>query len=151
MFGYQVEDLRDQSFSILYPTYEEFVQIRNVGVVTLRETGKYSDERIMARSNGALFWCRVRGATLTDTGDPLMKAVWSFADLSEGRPVTSLTVRERQMIMYLGEGKTSKEIARIIGISPRTVETYRAKLLKKFQASNVVELLGKLGGMPNMD
>ena len=150
MFGYGVDDLRDQSFAILYPSHEEFVRIRNVGVVPLRETGRYSDERIMARADGTLFWCRVRGATLTESGDPLMKAVWSFADLSEERPVTSLTVRERQIIMYLGEGKTSKEIARIIGISPRTVETYRAKLLKKFQSSNVVELLGRLGGMPDV-
>ncbi|MEZ5790600.1 MAG: helix-turn-helix transcriptional regulator [Nitratireductor sp.] len=53
--------------------------------------------------------------------------------------------------MHLGEGKTSKEIARIIGISPRTIETYRAKLLKKFKSSNVAELLGKLGGMPLLD
>lgn len=151
MFGYDVEMLRDQSFAILYPSYEEFVRIRNVGVLPLRETGRYSDERIMARADGSLFWCRVRGATLTASGDPLMKAVWSFADLSVDRPVTRLSVRERQIVMHLGEGKTSKEIARMIGISPRTVETYRANLLKKFRSSNVAELLGKLGGMPGVD
>ncbi|MCI5076165.1 LuxR C-terminal-related transcriptional regulator [Oricola sp.] len=148
MFGFDVADLVDQSFAILYPSYEEFVQIRDVGVRPLRETGRYSDERIMARSDGSLFWCRVRGVTLTEDGDPLMKAVWSFADLSHERPVRELTARERQLVMYLGEGRTSKEIARIIEISPRTVEAYRARLLKKFKAANVAELLGKLGGMP---
>lgn len=148
MFGYAREALRDQSFAILYPSHEEFVRIRDVGVVPLRETNRYSDERIMARADGSLFWCRVRGITLTDSGDPLMKAVWSFADLSIERPVTRLTTRERQIVMHLGEGKTSKEIARIIGISPRTVETYRGKMLKKFRASNVADLLGKLGGAP---
>lgn len=151
MFGYEPGQLRDQSFAILYPTYEEFVRIRDVGVVPLREKGRYSDERIMARSDGSLFWCRVRGMTLTHSGDPLDKAVWSFADLSHERPVMRLTTRERQIVMHLGEGKTSKEIARIIGISPRTIETYRAKLLKKFKSSNVAELLGKLGGMPQLD
>ncbi|MCB1428832.1 MAG: PAS domain-containing protein, partial [Nitratireductor sp.] len=50
MFGYEPDQLRDQSFAILYPTYEEFVRIRDVGVVPLREKGRYSDERIMARS-----------------------------------------------------------------------------------------------------
>ncbi|MEZ5809799.1 MAG: PAS and helix-turn-helix domain-containing protein [Rhizobiaceae bacterium] len=148
MFGYEVEALRDQSFAILYPSYEEFVRIRNVGVRPLREIGRYSDERIMARSNGSLFWCRVRGVTLTEEGDPLMKAVWSFADLSTERPVTQLSTRERQIIMHLGDGLTSKEIARHIGISHRTVETYRARLLKKYKSSNVAELLGKLSGMP---
>ncbi len=149
MFGYDVEQLRDQSFAILYPTYEEFVRIRDKGVKPLREINRYTDERIMARANGSLFWCRVRGITLTDEGDPLMKAVWSFADLSEERPVTELTTRERQIIMHLGGGLTSKEIARELGISPRTIETYRAKLLKKFRSSNVAELLGRVGGMPS--
>ena len=148
MFGFTVEALRDQSFAILYPSYEEFVKIRDVGIRPLRETNRYSDERIMARSDGSLFWCRVRGVTLTEEGDPLMKAVWSFADLSHERPVQELTTRERQLVMYLGEGRTSKEIARIIDISPRTVEAYRARLLKKYSAANVAELLGKLGGMP---
>ena len=149
MFGFTVDQLRDQSFVILYPSYEEFVRIRDVGVRPLREENRYSDERIMSRSDGSLFWVRVRGVTLTREGDPLMKAVWSFADLSHERPVTQLSVRERQVVMYLGEGRTSKEIARIIGISPRTVEACRARLLKKFESSNVAELLGKLGGMPN--
>ncbi len=148
MFGFEVEALRDQSFAILYPSYEEFVKVRDVGVKPLRETNRYSDERIMARSDGSLFWCRVRGVTLTKDGDPLMKAVWSFADLSTERPVTQLSTRERQIIMHLGDGRTSKEIARHIGISHRTVETYRARLLKKFNSSNVAELLGKLSSMP---
>lgn len=150
MFGFVVEDLVDQSFAILYPSYEEFVRVRDIGVKPLREANRYSDERIMARSDGTMFWCRVRGITLTDEGDPLMKAVWSFADLSHERPVQELTTRERQLIMYLGEGRTSKEIARIIQISPRTVEAYRARLLKKYKAANVAELLGKLGGVPRI-
>jgi len=150
MFGFTVDKLRDQSFAILYPSYEEFVKIRDIGVKPLREANRYSDERIMARSDGSMFWCRVRGITLTEEGDPLMKAVWSFADLSHERPMHELTTRERQLVMYLGEGRTSKEIARIIDISPRTVEAYRARLLKKFQAANVAELLGKLGGMPGL-
>jgi len=148
MFGYRCEQLIDRSFAILYPSLEEFEKIRDVGVKPLRETGRYSDERVMARSDGRLFWCRVRGKTLTSEGDPLARAVWSFADLSHERPVPKLSTRERQIVMHLAEGRTSKEIARLIDISPRTVETYRATLLKKFQAGNVAELLSHLGGMP---
>ena len=43
--------------------------------------------------------------------------------------------------MHLGEGRTSKEIARMLDVSPRTVEAYRARLLKKCGAANVAELL----------
>lgn len=148
MFRYERSDLLGASFAILYPSIEEFVKIRDVGVEPLRRYNKYSDERIMARRDGSLFWCRTRGHTLTPDDDPLRKAVWSFADLSDHKPVASLTLRERQIVMHLGEGRTSKEIARTLAISPRTVEAYRARLMKKYGASNVAELLSHLSSMP---
>jgi len=148
MFGYDCGELVGSSFRILYPSIEEFVRIRDVGVEPLKRYNRYSDERIMARKDGSLFWCRVRGHTLTPDDDPLRKAVWSFADLSDYRPVASLTTRERQIVMHLGEGRTSKEIARMLSISPRTVEAYRARLLKKYGAGNVAELLSHLSTMP---
>lgn len=148
MFGYPRDELVDQSFAVLYPSFEEFVRIRDVGVEPLRTTNRYSDERIMAKKDGTLFWCRVRGHSLTREDDPLRRAVWSFADLSDSRPIRELTTRERQIVMHLGEGRTSKEIARRLSISPRTVEAYRARLLKKCQASNVAELLQHLSTMP---
>ena len=148
MFGYAVKELLEQSFAILYPSMEEFERIRNVGVEPLKRTNRYSDERIMARKNGTLFWCRVRGHSLTRDDDPLRRAVWSFADLSETRNVLNLSGRERQIVMHLGEGRTSKEIARTLDISPRTVESYRARLLKKYNAHNVAELLSHLSSMP---
>lgn len=148
MFGYERSELIDQSFAILYPSLEEYVRVRDVGVEPLRRTNRYSDERIMARKDGTHFWCRVRGHSMSREDDPLRRAVWSFADLSQSRPVLGFSARERQIVMHLGEGRTSKEIARLLEISPRTVEAYRARLLKKFAANNVVELLAHVGGMP---
>lgn len=147
MFGYRRDELVDSSFAILYPSMEEFVRIRDIGVEPLRRYNKYSDERIMARRDGSLFWVRVRGHTLAPD-DPLRKAVWSFADLSDYRPVAVLTTRERQIVMHLGEGRTSKEIARTLSISPRTVEAYRARLMRKYGAVNVAELLSHLSTVP---
>ncbi len=148
IFGYRRAELLGASFAILYPSIEEFVKIRNVGVEPLKRLNKYMDERIMARKDGSLFWCRVRGHTLTPDDDPLRKAIWSIADLSDHKPVASLTTRERQIVMHLGEGRTSKEIARTLTISPRTVEAYRARLMKKYGAANVAELLSHLSSMP---
>lgn len=148
MFGYGRDELIDRSFAVLYPSLEEFERIRDVGVEPLRRSNRYSDERIMARKDGSLFWCRVRGHSLTPDDDPLRRAVWSFADLSESRHVLNLSGRERQIVMHLGEGRTSKEIARMLEISPRTVESYRARLLKKCNAHNVAELLSHLSSMP---
>ena len=148
MFGYGREELHDQLFNILYPSQEEFMNIRNRGVKALGAGHRYWDERVMMRKGGALFWCRVRGHSFTPE-DPLARAVWSFADLSDTRPYLPLTRREREVFSLLGEGKTSKEIARALELSYRTVEVHRARLLKKFGASNTAGLfqsLGDIGG-----
>lgn len=146
MFGYTVEELRNNEFSMLYPTNEEFVNIRDRGVDQLRLTNRYWDERIMARKDGGLFWCRVRGHSFTPDS-PLQRAVWSFADLSEIRPYKELTRREREIVSYMADGLTSKEIALKLDISYRTVEVYRAKLLKKFGVANSNSLLQALGDL----
>jgi FixJ family two-component response regulator len=41
-------------------------------------------------------------------------------------------------------GLTSKGIAKVLGISPRTVEIYRAKLMRKYEASTSADLVHKL-------
>lgn len=63
------------------------------------------------------------------------------------RPYLPLTLREREIISLLAEGVTSKEIALKLDLSHRTVEVYRANLLKKFGASNTGGLLSALSGI----
>lgn len=146
MFEYERHELQNQLFAMLYPTEAEFDNIRDRGVQELRETNIYTDERIMARKGGDLFWCRVRGHSFTPD-EPLQRAVWSFSDLSDHRPYLPLTRREREIVSLLADGLTSKEIALKLDLSYRTVEVYRAKLLKKFGASNTSGLLSSLSGI----
>lgn len=146
MFGYKRDELKNQVFSVLYPSSEEFTNVRDRGIQRLQETNTYWDERVMARKDGSLFWCRVRGHSFTPD-EPLNRAVWSFADLSGIRPYRELTRREREVLSYLSEGLTSKEIALELDISYRTVEVYRAKLLKKFGVANSNALVQALGGV----
>jgi DNA-binding CsgD family transcriptional regulator len=109
--------------------------------------GSYSDERIMKRKNKELFWCHVSGRSLVAT-DALGAGVWTFEDLSEKRPVSAeLTTREREIAALLVEGNTSKQIARQIGLSPRTVEMHRAKLMRKFSSATSSELVHRLMGV----
>jgi PAS domain S-box-containing protein len=147
MFGYACEALQGQSLAMLYPSEDEFHRIGEIGLGVMHRTGRYDDERIMRRKSGALFWCRVRGQTLTPEA-PLAHSVWSMADLSENRPVIDLTRRERQIAMLLTEGRTSKEIARLLSLSPRTVEAHRARLIHRFEAKNSADLVARLAGMP---
>lgn len=147
MFGYKAGELLGQPLVPLYPSHEEYVHIGSVGLPVMRETGTYSDERIMRRRDGSLFWCHVAGRTL-DRSDPFACAVWMFEDISVKRPlVGNLTLREREVARQLMTGGTSKQIARVLGISPRTVEAHRARLMKKLGASNHGELVARLIGV----
>ncbi|GAB3544765.1 LuxR C-terminal-related transcriptional regulator [Noviherbaspirillum agri] len=147
MFGYQPADLVGQSFRVLYPTLDEFERTGARIVPIMSAKGYYSDERIMKRANQELFWCHVSGRALIHD-DPHAAGIWTFEDLSAKRPVTAeLTPREREIAALLVEGKTSKLIARQIGLSPRTVEMHRARLMRKFSASTSSELVHRLVGM----
>ncbi|HEY2051446.1 MAG TPA: response regulator FixJ [Caulobacteraceae bacterium] len=53
----------------------------------------------------------------------------------------SLSARERQVLDGLVQGQPNKVIAHELGISPRTVEVYRANLMSKMQATSLSELV----------
>jgi len=60
----------------------------------------------------------------------------------EGAPEKSrITDREREIVQLLAEGKSSKEIATMLGISVRTVETHRAAIMKKLGLKSFSELI----------
>jgi PAS domain S-box-containing protein len=147
MFGYRVDELANQSLSELYPSAAEFVRTGETGIGKLVAEGGYRDERIMKRRDGELFWCRVRGNSLNPDA-PFSQAVWSFTDISQTRPITRLTMRERQVAKLMADGQTSKEIARTLEISPRTVEVHRRRLMEKFGVRNSLELVANLAGIP---
>lgn len=64
------------------------------------------------------------------------------ADLADAAArVDSLSVRERQVLDQLVEGHTNKEMARALGLSAKTVETYRANVMDKIGVSKVPHLV----------
>lgn len=58
-----------------------------------------------------------------------------------------LTQREIEIIRLIAEGLTSQQMADKLFISPRTVETHRANLMKKLSVRNVIELVKKIQKM----
>jgi FixJ family two-component response regulator len=67
----------------------------------------------------------------------------SAADDLEQR-LAALTEREREVINQTLSGSTSKEIARKLGVSPRTIDAHRQNLLRKLGIGTVKELMGRL-------
>jgi DNA-binding NarL/FixJ family response regulator len=67
-----------------------------------------------------------------------------FAGYLKGEAATtdpSLTPRERETVQLIAEGKTNKDIAQILGISVKTVETHRAAIMRKLAFESVAELV----------
>lgn len=144
MFGASRELLVGQSFQVLYPSAIEFERTGSRMVPILNRNGTYADNRIMKRASGETFWCHVTGRALNQSA-PHEAGIWSFEDLSARRPVKAeLTAREREIAAYLMDGLTSKEIGKTLSISHRTVEIYRARLMRKYKASNTGDLVHKL-------
>jgi PAS domain S-box-containing protein len=148
IFGASREQLLGQSFQVLYPSADEFERTGARIAPILNRSGSYADDRIMRRLDGRLkgeaFWCHVTGRALNRDA-PHEAGIWSFEDLSERRPVKAeLTAREREVAAHLMQGLTSKHIGRALAISHRTVEIYRARLMRKYQASTTADLVQKL-------
>jgi len=73
---------------------------------------------------------------------PSIEAAMLEAGGSAARgPLESLSARERQVLQLVVEGKSSAEIARTVNLSPKTVETYRSRLMKKLGVADVTALV----------
>ena len=148
MFGAERAQLVGQSLALLYPSADEFERTGARIVASLDAQGWYADDRVMKRldgvARGELFWCHVSGRAL----DPLQAhaaGIWAFEDLSSKRKLkVEFTAREREIAALLIDGLTSKQIGKRLGISPRTVDVYRARLMRKMGAATTPELVNKL-------
>ena len=56
-------------------------------------------------------------------------------------PLATLSVRERQVLQLLVEGKTNGEIAIMLSLSQKTVETYRSRLMRKLGLKDLPSLV----------
>ena len=151
MFRAERQQLIGRSFEILYPTADEFERTGQRIAAQLDSAGRYADERVMRRladaagtREGELFWCHVSGRAI-DPSQPHAAGIWAFEDLSSKRALKyELTPREREIAALLIEGLTSKGVGRRLSISPRTVDVYRARLMRKTGAATTPELVKRL-------
>ena len=73
----------------------------------------------------------------TEVTDAMFSAFREHRDPS----MVSLTPRERDVLGLVVKGRTSKQIADVLCLSPRTIDHHRANLLKKFKMKNTVDLV----------
>jgi DNA-binding NarL/FixJ family response regulator len=75
---------------------------------------------------------------------PMLRGAGLFAKAEKGRPedpLAALSPREMEVFSYLVNGLRAKDIAELLEISPKTVDTYRAGLMRKLNVHDLVGLV----------
>ena len=132
-------------FSVITEAKREFPKTR-ILVLTIHKSDEYVHEAFRRGADG---YC-LKDATQSELFEA-MKAVLSAKpyispsiagsvlkgylekskEIDDSSTWNSLTQREREVLKLVGEGYTSKEIAELLAISPKTAETHRANIMKK--------------------
>ena len=73
--------------------------------------------------------------------DPLVNNFLSFNSDPNNQKISPLSDREEQVAKLIGEGDTSKEIARLLSISEKTVSKHRSNIFKKLNIKNTAQLV----------
>jgi DNA-binding NarL/FixJ family response regulator len=66
--------------------------------------------------------------------------VHTATSLGENPALVSLTNREREVLQLIAEGKSTKEIAHLLAVSIKTIETHRRNIMEKLDIHSVAEL-----------
>lgn len=85
-----------------------------------------------ALRGGTFISAALRNPALEELLDPSKKHV---------RTTLDLTARQREVLQLLAEGKSAKEVAALLQISPRTVETHKYKIMDELGAKTSAELV----------
>jgi len=105
------------------------------GFVVKESAGKEVVEAVISVHSGHPYLSRRISETLIEDYVYRRKAA------QDKSPLESLSPREREILQLVVEGKTSAEIGEILYLSPKTVETYRSRLMEKLSVKNLPDLV----------
>jgi DNA-binding NarL/FixJ family response regulator len=107
------------------------------GYVVKNESGSELDYAIKSVLSGKNYFSRQAQDVI------FKKYTQNVTKKKEREDTIKLTRREIEIIKLIAEGLTSQQMADQLFISPRTVETHRANLMKKIGVKNAIELVKK--------
>jgi DNA-binding CsgD family transcriptional regulator len=79
----------------------------------------------------------------TDKENQIFTCYTPMNEIGTPQPYPSVSKREKEILTLLGQGKASKQIGAILGITKNTVDNHRQRLLKKFGVTSSAELVIK--------
>lgn len=136
MFGYEPGELDNKDFIHIYPSEKDYRRTNSV-YRYFKKHRVYSDERLMKRKNGELFWCNVSGKRL-DPGNRPRKAIWILQDVSRRKDAEEALQRTHQRLEALVQERTSEvhkknEALKIEILRRRRIEEELRESQKKYR------------------
>ncbi len=120
-------------------------------LLTMHTDDHYVQEALRAGVRGYVVKTQVAADLVQAIRDVSRGRIYLSSEVSAGiveaylahgdGPVDPLTPRERQVLQLVAEGKTTKEIACLLGVSRKTAETHRARLMEKLSIHNTAGLV----------
>jgi PAS domain S-box-containing protein len=137
-------------------------------LVAIASGEPYEDEMRLRRADGEYRWFLVRTVPLRDERRNIVRWYGMSTDIedrkraegalresedrlrhftenhrlsAERQAIKSLTSNERAIMRLITDGRSNAEVAELLRLSPRTVETYRGRLMEKLQLNDLVALV----------
>jgi DNA-binding NarL/FixJ family response regulator len=105
------------------------------GYLLKESAGKEVIKAVRSVNSGRRYLCQ-------QISETLIEDYISEHDLARDKsPLDHLSAREREVLQMVAEGKSSIEIAKLLQLSPKTVETYRSRLMQKIGVSDIPGLV----------
>jgi len=130
---------------------ESFPQV-NVLILTQHDNREYISPALEAGASGyvlkrsgrremlnAIRQVYKQGAFLTN--NITQKVIQEYSQAGNRESGQQLTDRERQVLQLISDGRSNKEVALELGISPKTVSVHRTNIMSKLNVQNTVELI----------
>lgn len=105
------------------------------GYVLKSDAGRDLIAAVQALSQGETFFTSQIASRLHAKGVPIEKRRRTI------RPKGPLTPREREILQLLVEGRTNRDVGKLLDISVKTAETHRARIMRKLRIESVADLV----------
>lgn len=113
--------------------------------ISANDSHLYSDTAVRIGANGYISKSADMGL-ISDAVDCIMSGYTffkSYGQQTKSKLDTDVKLSKQELVVfnYLISGKSNKEIAEILSLSSKTISTYKARILAKYNVSSIVELM----------
>ncbi|MDH2239461.1 LuxR C-terminal-related transcriptional regulator [Pigmentiphaga sp. GD03639] len=142
LLDYELPEISGQSLRSFYDNESEYDARGRQGIVAFAASPHCETIVHWRTRTGSALLIKAFGRSL-DAKDPFAKMVWALYPAQQDTSMGGLPRRQKEVLALLRKGLTSKEIARTLQISPRTVEKHRAQLLERAGVANTAALISR--------